>query len=106
MFLVAGAWGYVIHSYWVRPNLAPLQRVYLRQYLRSTVKSYIPKSRSRYTYMLGTVSDPTTGRDVRIMVSDSFVDPVLDSDGRIKIEHRYPAFRLHSDQAEGVFLDN
>ena len=97
MFLVAGACGYVIHSYWVRPNLTPLQRIYLRQYLRSTAKSYLPKSRSRYTYMLGTVSDPITGRDVRIMVPDSFVDPVLDPDGRIKVEHGYPAFRLHSD---------
>ena len=97
MFLVAGACGYVIHSYWVQPNLTPLQRVYLRQYLRSTVKSYRTSSRSRYTYMLGTVSDPITGRDVRIMVPDSFVDPVLDPDGRIKVEQHHPAFRLHSD---------
>jgi hypothetical protein len=97
MFLVAGACGYVIHSYWVQPNLTPLQRVYLRQYLRSTVKSYRTSSRSRYTYMLGTVSDPITGRDVRSMVPDSFVDPVLDPDGRIKVEQQYPAFRLHSD---------
>ena len=97
MFLIAGACGYVIHSYWVQPNLTPLQRVYLRQYLRSTVKSYRTSSRSRYTYMLGTVSDPITGRDVRIMVPDSFVDPVLDPDGRIKVEQHYPAFRLHSD---------
>ena len=49
MFLVAVASGYGIHRYWVSPSLTPLQRVYFKQYLKSTYRSYLPNSQSRYT---------------------------------------------------------
>lgn len=107
MIPLALAGGYAIHHFWVRPNLTPLQRVYLRQYLRSSVKSYLSKSRSRYTYMLAVVRDPNTGGDVQIMVPDSIVDPQLDADGRIKVKDRYPVFRLKPNiQAKKFFWAN
>lgn len=40
MFIVGAGCGVAIHFLWVMPSLTPLQRIYLRQYLRSTVKSY------------------------------------------------------------------
>lgn len=94
MFLLAGPCGFALHWYWVKPSLTPLQRIYLRQYLRSTVKSYIPRSRSRYTFMTGVVRDPETGRDIRIMVHDGLVSPDFDDEGRIKVKDRYPVFYL------------
>ncbi len=38
MFLIGGASGYGIHRYWVSPSLTPLQRVYFKQYLKSTYR--------------------------------------------------------------------
>lgn len=57
MVLVALASAYGIHRFWVLPNLTPLQRVYVPQYLQSTVKSYLPHSQSRYTYLVTISSD-------------------------------------------------
>ena len=94
MFLLSGPCGFALHYYWVWPSLTPLQRIYLRQYMRSTVKSYIPRSRSRYTFMAGLVRDPETGRDVRIMVHEGLVTPDFDDEGRIKVKDRYPVFHL------------
>jgi hypothetical protein len=97
MFLFSGPSGFAIHYYWVWPSLTPLQRIYLRQYMRSTVKSYIPRSRSRYTFMAGVVRDPETGDDIRIMVPDGLVIPEFDDEGRIKVKDRYPVFHLRAN---------
>ena len=97
MFLLAAPCGYAIHYYWVWPSLTPLQRIYLRQYMRSTVKSYIPRSRSRYTFMAGVVRDPETGDEIRIMVPDGLVIPEFDDEGRIKVKDRYPVFHLRAN---------
>jgi len=97
MFLFSGPCGFAIHYYWVWPSLTPLQRIYLRQYMRSTVKSYIPRSRSRYTFMPGVVRDPETGDDIRIMVPDGLVIPEFDDEGRIKVKDRYPVFHLRAN---------
>ena len=96
-FLFSGPCGFAIHYYWVWPSLTPLQRIYLRQYMRSTVKSYIPRSRSRYTFMAGVVRDPETGDDIRIMVPDGLVIPEFDDEGRIKVKDRYPVFHLKAN---------
>ncbi len=94
MFLVAGASGYGIHGYWVSPSLTPLQRVYFKQYLKATYRSYLPKSKSRYTTLSATVADPQTKKDTNIAVIDDHVDPVLDDQRRIQFDtnHR-PVFR-------------
>ena len=97
MVLVALASAYGIHHFWVKPNLTPLQRIYLRQYLRGTIKSYLPRSQSRYTYLVIIVSDPKTKRDVEIGVRDEQVTPVIDAEGRPKIENKLPVFRLTAD---------
>jgi len=77
MFLVAGAGGYGIHRYWVSAELTPLQRVYFKQYLKSTYRSYLPNAKSRYTTLTRTVAEPQTGKDVALAVVDDQVDPVL-----------------------------
>ncbi len=97
MFLVAGLAGVALHYYWVKPNLTPLQRIYLRQYVRSTVKSYMTRSRSRYTFLTGVVRDPSNGRDVRIMLHDGLVRADFDDEGRIKVKDGYPLFYLNPD---------
>ncbi|HKR59284.1 MAG TPA: hypothetical protein VJS64_06080 [Pyrinomonadaceae bacterium] len=95
MFLIAGASGYAVHRYWVSPDLSPLQRVYLKQYLKSTYRSYLPNARSRYTTLTRTIADPQTKKDVALAVVDDQADPVLDDQGRIKFDpsHR-PIFRI------------
>jgi hypothetical protein len=94
MVPVSLACAYGIHRFWVTPNLTPLQRIYLRQYVYSTFKSYLPRSQSRYTYMVVIVTDPKTKRDVEIGVRDEHVKPDLDEEGRVKVEHKLPVFRL------------
>jgi len=95
MFLIAGASGYGIHRYWVSAELTPLQRVYFKQYLKSTYRSYLPNAKSRYTTLTRTVAEPHRGKDVALAVVDDQVDPVLDDQGRIKFDpnHR-PIFRI------------
>jgi hypothetical protein len=95
MFLIAGASGYGIHRYWVSAELTPLQRVYFKQYLKSTYRSYLPNSRSRYTTLTRTIADQQTRKDVALAVVDDQADPVLDDQGRIKFDptHR-PIFRI------------
>ncbi len=97
MLPVTLASAYGIHRFWVKPNFTPLQHVYFRQYLRSSVKSYLPRSRSPYTYMSIVVTDPRTNRDVRIAVKDEHVNPDLNEEGDIKIDRGYPVFRPKPD---------
>ena len=94
MALVAGACGVGIHFPWVMPSLTPVQQSYLSDYLRSSVKSYLPRSQSRYSYMVIVVSDPKTKRDVEIGVRDEHVTPELDAEGRIKVENKLDVFLL------------
>ena len=49
MFLLGGAGGYVIHRYWVTENLTLLQRIYFKQYLRSSWKSALPLFQAKRT---------------------------------------------------------
>lgn len=97
MVFVASGSGVALHFFLVTPGLTPLQRIYLRQYLRSTVKSYLPRSQSRYTLLMIVIQDPQTKQDLAIGASDELVTPELDSEGRIKIENKLPAFRLKTD---------
>jgi hypothetical protein len=70
MVFVAGAGGVVIHVFWVMPNLTPLQQTYLSDYPRSSVKSYLPRSQSSYSYLVIVVNDPKTKSDVETAVRD------------------------------------
>jgi len=70
MFLVAGAGAYVIHRYWVTINLTVMQRVYFKQYFKSTWRGTFANSRSQYTTLARTVIDPNTKKEVSLYVKD------------------------------------
>lgn len=98
MFLIAGASGYGIHRYWVSPNLTPLQRVYFKQYLKSSYRGNLPNSKSCYTTLNAIVADPTTKKDVKGAAVESIVDPVLDDERRIVFDKNHRAvFRAKPD---------
>jgi hypothetical protein len=86
MFLVAGAGAYVIHRYWVTINLTVMQRVYFKQYFKSTWRGTFANSRSQYTTLARTVIDPNTKKEVSLYVKDDEIEPVYDDDGHIKLD--------------------
>ncbi len=95
MFLIAGASGYVIHRYWVSADLTPLQRVYFKQYLKSSYRSYLPNSKSRYTTLAALIVDPSNGKEQKVAAIDLMVEPVLDENRHLTFDQRhYPIFRL------------
>ena len=96
MFLIAGGSGYVIHRYWVSQNLTTLQRVYFKQYLKSSYRSSLmTNSSSHYTTLARIVRDPDTKRDVSLAVLDEDVIPVVDEAGRIQFDqNRRPKLLL------------
>src|SRR5262249_38211281 len=95
MLLVAGVGAYAIHRYWVASSLTSLQRIYFKQYLKSTYRSFLPRSKSHYTTLARVVRDPRTGKDVSLAVRDEEVEPQLDEAGRIKFDKRhYPIILL------------
>lgn len=89
MLFVAVAGAYGIHRYWVRSNLMPLQKVYFRQYLKSSLRSYLPNARSHYTTLERTVTDPHTKKDISLAVEDAEIDPVLDEEGHIRADKNH-----------------
>jgi len=84
MFLVAGAGAYVIHRYWVTINLTVMQRVYFKQYFKSTWRGTFANSRSQYTTLARTVIDPNTKKEVSLYVKDDEIEPVYDDEGHIE----------------------
>jgi len=95
MFLVAGFAGYGIHRYWVASNLTTLQRVYFKQYLKSTYRSYLSNSKSHYTTLARVVTDPHTKKDISLAVLDDEIEPQLDDNRRMKFDQRhYPIISL------------
>lgn len=97
MVLIGGAAGYAIHRYWVTTTLTTLQRVYFKQYLKSTYRSYLPKSKSHYTTLARVIRDPRTGKDISVAVRDGEIEPQLDQTGRVKFDQRhYPIILLKS----------
>jgi len=96
MFLIAGFGAYAIHRYWVSPNLTPLQRVYFKQYLKSTYRSYLPNAKSHYTTLSTILVDPK-GKEQKSAAIDLMVEPLLDENGRIKFDARYyPLFQTRA----------
>ncbi|HEY8227276.1 MAG TPA: hypothetical protein VIG25_18530 [Pyrinomonadaceae bacterium] len=94
MFLIAGASGYGIHRYWISPDLTPLQRIYFKQYAKSSWRSYLTNSHSRYTTLATIFTDPISKKDVQGAAVDNNVEPVLDEERRIVFDkNRRPVFR-------------
>ena len=85
---------YGIHRLWIKPSFTPLQRVYLKQYAWSTVRTNLHNSQSTYKFLIATRTDRNTGRDVDYGLTDNEVDPVLDNEGNIDRFNGNPAFAL------------
>ncbi len=98
MFLLAGAGGYAIHRYWISPEFTPLQRVYLKQYLKSSYRSYLPNSKSRYTTLMAVMTHPETKKDVQVAATDGNVEPVLDAERHIVFDKNHrPRFEPRTE---------
>ncbi len=105
MFLVAGAGGYGIYRYWVSGNLTPLQQVYFKQYLKSSWRGYLRNTRSHYTTLARTITDPHTKKDVTVPMRDDQVEPIFDDRGRIAFDERhYPKFLIKPEVARKKFF--
>jgi hypothetical protein len=102
VFLIAGAAGYAVHRYWIISTLTPLQRVYFKQYVKASFRSYLPNSRSRYTTVVALIRNPGTTKDLLFPTTDDNVEPVLDDAGRIRFDQlHHPIFQLKTNM-EGV----
>lgn len=87
-----------IASIWLRTRYGylPLQRLYLSQYIKASIKSFIPSKRaSKYTILVRVVDDHLGGGDQVIGCSDEQVTPVRDETGRVRFDPKLgPFFRL------------
>jgi hypothetical protein len=81
-----------------RYGYRPLQRLYLRQYVKASIKSFLPLSKpSNYTLLVRVVTDPATGKDQILGCTDDEVTPVRDDTGRVKFDQKLgPFFTLHA----------
>jgi hypothetical protein len=80
-----------------RYGFRPLQRLYLKQYLKASIKSFLPlKKPSKYTLLVRVVIEPATGTEHVLGCTDDQVTPVRDETGRVKFDPKFgPFFSLH-----------
>jgi hypothetical protein len=87
----------VVGGIWVRTRFGyePLQRLYLAQYIKATLKSFIPSKRqSKYTILVRVI-DTNRNEEQVIGCTDEQVQPVRDETGRVKFDPKFgPFFRL------------
>ncbi len=72
--------------FWLQTKygLQPLQRTYLKQYVRCSLRATVSKrSQSTYILLVRTSIDPRAGKDATMRVTDTDVEPVLDARGKI-----------------------
>ncbi len=68
----------------IKYGLQPLQRTYLRQYVRCSLRVIVSQgSQSTYILLVRTVTHPTTKKETLVRVTDAEVEPVLDARGKI-----------------------
>jgi hypothetical protein len=81
----------------IRYGYRPLQRLYLKQYVKASIKALLPlKKPSKYTLLVRVVNDPATGKEQVIGCTDDQVTPVRDEAGRVKFDPKLgPFFSLH-----------
>jgi len=100
LWIVIG-FGVVIGAMWLRTRYGylPLQRLYLAQYIKSSLKSFLPRKQpSNYTLLVRVVGDPSTGREQVIPCTDREVTPIRDEMGKVKFNPKLgPFFRLRED---------
>jgi len=79
-----------------RYGYRPLQRLYLGQYIKASIKSFLPLKRpSKYMILVRVIPDAITGEDTIFGCTDDQVAPVRDETGRVKFDPKLgPFFRL------------
>lgn len=79
-----------------RYGYRPLQRLYLSQYIRASVRSFLPlKKPSKYTVLVRVVHDTASGEDLVFGCTDDQVTPIRDENGLVKFDPKIgPFFRL------------
>ncbi len=79
-----------------RYGYRPLQRLYLGQYIRASIKSFLPlRKPSSYKVLVRVISNKT-GEDLVLGCTDDQVTPVRDETGRVKFDPKLgPFFKLH-----------
>lgn len=97
LWVVIGV-GVVIGAIWVKTRYGylPLQRLYLSQYIKASIKSLLPlKGPSKYTLLVRVIDDPVSGRRQVIGCTDEQVTPIRDETGRVRFDPKLgPYFRL------------
>ena len=90
--------GVVVEGIWLRTRYGylPLQRLYLGQYIKASIKSPLPgKQPSNYILLVRVVDDHLRDREQVIPCSDNEVSPVRDDKGAVKFDPKLgPFFRL------------
>jgi hypothetical protein len=90
----------VIGAIWIRTRYGylPLQRLYLSQYIKASIKSFIPLKRpSKYTLLVRVIDDKTMGGEKVIGCTDDQVTPVRDEAGKVRFDPKLgPFFRLQA----------
>jgi hypothetical protein len=88
-----------------RYGYRPLQRLYLTQYAKASIKSLLPlKKPSKYTLLVRIVNDPATGKEQVLGCTDDQVTPVRDESGRVKFDPKLgPSFSLHEGIPHTLF---
>ena len=91
----------IIAAIWLRTRYGylPLQRLYLAQYIKASIKSVIPHTRpSNYILLVRTISDSRTNREEIVFCTDAEVTPVRDEFGVVKFDPKLgPFFRLREE---------
>ena len=74
----------------------PLQRLYLGQYIKASIKSFVPHNRpSKYILLVRIVDDQTSGQQQLVGCTDDEVFPLRDETGRVRFDPKLgPYFRL------------
>ena len=82
-----------------RYGYRPLQRLYLSQYIKASIKSFLPLKRpSNYTLLVRVVHDEVTGKDRIFGCTDDQVTPIRDETGRVRFDPKLgPFFELQAD---------
>src|ERR1051325_242761 len=76
-----------------RYGYRPLQRLYLGQYIKATIKSFFPLKRpSKYTLLVRIAPEEATGKDQIFGCTDDQVTPIRDETGRVKFDPKLGPF--------------
>jgi hypothetical protein len=81
-----------------RYGYRPLQRLYLSQYIKASIKSFLPLKRcSKYILLVRVVRDDVTGKERIFGCTDDQVTPIRDESGRVKFDPKLgPFFELQA----------